>query len=163
MTTSRFTQTPAHIAAFAGHPHCLLWLLQTGVNTNAQVTTQQIIDQSFLSGVHISLLTPFQLIRNSELVLNLKCTYLSLPAFKMPFHMHNVLFIIISLCISASFMISVLNWNHSVNNKCLYFLFSFFVIIMQKYPPDIPLEEMFDSVQCGKRVRQYVREQKVEG
>ncbi|XP_050725234.1 uncharacterized protein LOC127002964 isoform X3 [Eriocheir sinensis] len=36
MTTSRFTQTPAHIAAFAGHPHCLLWLLQTGVNPNAR-------------------------------------------------------------------------------------------------------------------------------
>lgn len=37
MTTSRFTQTPAHIAAFAGHPHCLQWLLQTGLDPNAQV------------------------------------------------------------------------------------------------------------------------------
>nr|XP_053644400.1 ankyrin repeat domain-containing protein 10-like isoform X2 [Cherax quadricarinatus] len=36
MTTSRFTQTPAHIAAFAGHPHCLQWLLQSGVDPNAQ-------------------------------------------------------------------------------------------------------------------------------
>ncbi|XP_042223056.1 ankyrin repeat domain-containing protein 10-like isoform X2 [Homarus americanus] len=36
MTTSRFTQTPAHIAAFAGHPHCLQWLLHTGVDPNAQ-------------------------------------------------------------------------------------------------------------------------------
>ncbi|XP_071512240.1 uncharacterized protein [Panulirus ornatus] len=36
MTTSRFTQTPVHIAAFAGHPHCLQWLLQTGVDPNAQ-------------------------------------------------------------------------------------------------------------------------------
>ncbi|XP_045607768.1 ankyrin repeat domain-containing protein 10 isoform X2 [Procambarus clarkii] len=36
MTTSRFTQTPAHIAAFARHPHCLQWLLQAGVDPNAQ-------------------------------------------------------------------------------------------------------------------------------
>ncbi|KAK4312362.1 hypothetical protein Pmani_016207 [Petrolisthes manimaculis] len=36
LTTSRFTQTPAHIAAFAGHPHCLSWLLQAGAHTDAQ-------------------------------------------------------------------------------------------------------------------------------
>eukprot|EP00058_Branchiostoma_floridae_P026189 XP_002611679.1 hypothetical protein BRAFLDRAFT_63637 [Branchiostoma floridae] len=36
VTTQRFCQTPAHIAAFGGHPHCLLWLLQAGANINAQ-------------------------------------------------------------------------------------------------------------------------------
>ncbi|MEQ2205441.1 hypothetical protein XENOCAPTIV_029563, partial [Xenoophorus captivus] len=29
--TSRFAQTPTHIAAFGGHPECLLWLLQAGL------------------------------------------------------------------------------------------------------------------------------------
>lgn len=37
LTTSRYTQTPAHIAAFAGHPHCLSWLLQAGAHPDAQV------------------------------------------------------------------------------------------------------------------------------
>lgn len=36
--TTRFAQTPAHIAAFGGHPECLLWLLQTGADINRQVT-----------------------------------------------------------------------------------------------------------------------------
>uniref|UniRef100_A0A8C5M5F5 Ankyrin repeat domain 10 n=1 Tax=Leptobrachium leishanense TaxID=445787 RepID=A0A8C5M5F5_9ANUR len=31
-----FAQTPAHIAAFGGHPHCLLWLLQAGAYINKQ-------------------------------------------------------------------------------------------------------------------------------
>lgn len=35
--TSRFAQTPAHIAAFGGHPQCLLWLLQAGADINRQV------------------------------------------------------------------------------------------------------------------------------
>lgn len=30
--TSRFLQTPAHLASFSGHPHCLHWLLQLGAN-----------------------------------------------------------------------------------------------------------------------------------
>ncbi|XP_037783040.1 ankyrin repeat domain-containing protein 10-like isoform X1 [Penaeus monodon] len=34
--TSRFSQTPIHIAAFAGHPHCLQWLIQAGADPNAQ-------------------------------------------------------------------------------------------------------------------------------
>ncbi|KAK7086459.1 Amyloid protein-binding protein 2 [Halocaridina rubra] len=36
LKTSRFSQTPIHIAAFAGHPHCLQWLLQAGADPNAQ-------------------------------------------------------------------------------------------------------------------------------
>lgn len=35
--TSRFAQTPAHIAAFGGHPQCLLWVLQAGADINRQV------------------------------------------------------------------------------------------------------------------------------
>ncbi|KAA0716038.1 ATP-dependent (S)-NAD(P)H-hydrate dehydratase [Triplophysa tibetana] len=35
-TTSRFAQTPAHIAAFGGHPQCLVWLLQAGADINRQ-------------------------------------------------------------------------------------------------------------------------------
>lgn len=35
--TTRFAQTPAHIAAFGGHPECLLWLLHTGAEINRQV------------------------------------------------------------------------------------------------------------------------------
>lgn len=34
--TSRFAQTPTHIAAFGGHPECLLWLLQAGADINRQ-------------------------------------------------------------------------------------------------------------------------------
>uniref|UniRef100_A0A8C7CTM4 Ankyrin repeat domain-containing protein n=1 Tax=Oncorhynchus kisutch TaxID=8019 RepID=A0A8C7CTM4_ONCKI len=29
---SLFAQTPAHIAAFGGHPQCVLWLLQADIN-----------------------------------------------------------------------------------------------------------------------------------
>lgn len=35
--TSRFAQTPTHIAAFGGHPDCLLWLIQAGADINRQV------------------------------------------------------------------------------------------------------------------------------
>lgn len=35
--TSRFAQTPTHIAAFGGHPECLLWLVQAGADINRQV------------------------------------------------------------------------------------------------------------------------------
>lgn len=35
--TTRFAQTPTHIAAFGGHPECLLWLLQAGADINRQV------------------------------------------------------------------------------------------------------------------------------
>lgn len=35
--TSKFAQTPTHIAAFGGHPECLLWLLQAGADINRQV------------------------------------------------------------------------------------------------------------------------------
>lgn len=38
--TSRFAQTPTHIAAFGGHPDCLLWLLQAGAEINRQVRDQ---------------------------------------------------------------------------------------------------------------------------
>ncbi|KAJ8351506.1 hypothetical protein SKAU_G00229820 [Synaphobranchus kaupii] len=34
--TSKFAQTPTHIAAFGGHPACLLWLLQAGADINRQ-------------------------------------------------------------------------------------------------------------------------------
>ena len=37
--SSRFSQTPAHLAAFAGHPQCLQWLLQAGASVDAQVMT----------------------------------------------------------------------------------------------------------------------------
>ncbi|XP_072332096.1 ankyrin repeat domain-containing protein 10-like isoform X2 [Scyliorhinus torazame] len=36
ITTSRFAQTPAHIAAFGGHPQGLLWLIQVGADYNIQ-------------------------------------------------------------------------------------------------------------------------------
>ncbi|NWX90707.1 ANR10 protein, partial [Nothoprocta pentlandii] len=35
-STTRFAQTPAHIAAFGGHPQCLIWLIQVGANINKQ-------------------------------------------------------------------------------------------------------------------------------
>lgn len=34
--TTRFSQTPAHIAAFGGHPECLLWLIHRGAEINRQ-------------------------------------------------------------------------------------------------------------------------------
>uniref|UniRef100_A0A2K5Y8F8 Ankyrin repeat domain 10 n=2 Tax=Mandrillus leucophaeus TaxID=9568 RepID=A0A2K5Y8F8_MANLE len=34
VSTTRYAQTPAHIAAFGGHPHCLVWLIQAGANIN---------------------------------------------------------------------------------------------------------------------------------
>ncbi|XP_078061366.1 ankyrin repeat domain-containing protein 10a isoform X1 [Mustelus asterias] len=36
IATSRFAQTPAHIAAFGGHPQGLLWLIQAGADYNIQ-------------------------------------------------------------------------------------------------------------------------------
>lgn len=36
-STSRYAQTPAHIAAFGGHPQCLLWLIQAGASINKPV------------------------------------------------------------------------------------------------------------------------------
>ena len=33
----RYSRSPAHVAAFAGHPHTLLWLLQAGADPNKQV------------------------------------------------------------------------------------------------------------------------------
>lgn len=35
--TTRFAQTPVHIAAFGGHTECLLWLLHSGAEKNRQV------------------------------------------------------------------------------------------------------------------------------
>jgi hypothetical protein len=35
----RYRRTPAHVAAFAGHPHMLLWLLQAGADTSKQVVS----------------------------------------------------------------------------------------------------------------------------
>lgn len=34
VSTTRYAQTPAHIAAFGGHPGCLLWLIQAGASVN---------------------------------------------------------------------------------------------------------------------------------
>jgi len=36
-STSRYQQTPAHLAAYAGHPHCLQWLLRTGSDVHQKV------------------------------------------------------------------------------------------------------------------------------
>ncbi|XP_075865395.1 ankyrin repeat domain-containing protein 10 isoform X2 [Microcebus murinus] len=36
VSTTRYSQTPAHIAAFGGHPQCLVWLIQAGANINKQ-------------------------------------------------------------------------------------------------------------------------------
>ncbi|XP_005999437.1 ankyrin repeat domain-containing protein 10 isoform X2 [Latimeria chalumnae] len=36
VATTRFAQSPAHIAAFGGHPECLLWLIQAGANISRQ-------------------------------------------------------------------------------------------------------------------------------
>ena len=37
-SSSRYHQTPAHLAAFAGHPHCLTWLSHTGADLNKKVS-----------------------------------------------------------------------------------------------------------------------------
>ena len=37
LTTSRFQQTAAHVAAFAGADHCLRYLVHFGCNVNKQV------------------------------------------------------------------------------------------------------------------------------
>jgi hypothetical protein len=37
ISTTRYAQTPAHIAAFGGHPQCLVWLIQAGANINKPV------------------------------------------------------------------------------------------------------------------------------
>lgn len=37
VSTTRYAQTPAHIAAFGGHPQCLVWLIQAGANINKPV------------------------------------------------------------------------------------------------------------------------------
>jgi len=34
VSTTRYAQTPAHIAAFGGHPQCLIWLIQAGASIN---------------------------------------------------------------------------------------------------------------------------------
>ncbi|XP_073068453.1 ankyrin repeat domain-containing protein 10 isoform X2 [Manis javanica] len=34
VSTTRYAQTPAHIAAFGGHPQCLVWLIQAGASVN---------------------------------------------------------------------------------------------------------------------------------
>lgn len=41
-TTSRFKQTPTHVAAFAGHSHCVEWLTQAGADINKQVSLQHL-------------------------------------------------------------------------------------------------------------------------
>ncbi|KAK3091477.1 hypothetical protein FSP39_020110 [Pinctada imbricata] len=33
---SQFTQTPLHLSAYTGHPHCVQWLVQSGANINSQ-------------------------------------------------------------------------------------------------------------------------------
>lgn len=37
VSTTRYAQTPAHIAAFGGHPQCLIWLIQAGASINKPV------------------------------------------------------------------------------------------------------------------------------
>lgn len=37
VSTTRYAQTPAHIAAFGGHPQCLLWLIHAGASINKPV------------------------------------------------------------------------------------------------------------------------------
>lgn len=37
VSTTRYAQTPAHIAAFGGHPQCLVWLIQAGASINKPV------------------------------------------------------------------------------------------------------------------------------
>lgn len=56
-STTRFAQTPAHIAAFGGHPQCLNWLIQVGANINKQVW----INVYFMSAYNFrrSVLVPF--------------------------------------------------------------------------------------------------------
>lgn len=51
-STSRFAQTPAHIASFGGHPQCLMWLLQAGADLNGQVG--HLSTHTCLSAVHHS-------------------------------------------------------------------------------------------------------------
>lgn len=46
VSTTRYAQTPAHIAAFGGHPQCLVWLIQAGANINKQVRRTD-IDTAF--------------------------------------------------------------------------------------------------------------------
>lgn len=41
--TTRFSQTPAHIAAFGGNPECLVWLLQAGADINRQVSASSCV------------------------------------------------------------------------------------------------------------------------
>lgn len=58
-STTRFAQTPAHIAAFGGHPQCLNWLIQVGANINKQVWIHMYFMSafSFLEGEYWSLFT----------------------------------------------------------------------------------------------------------
>ena len=43
LTTARFQQTAAHIAAFAGADHCLKYLVHFGCNVNKQVCNGSLI------------------------------------------------------------------------------------------------------------------------
>lgn len=52
--TSRFAQTPTHIAAFGGHPECLLWLVQAGADINRQVRHEPLA-----TGCTIMFIRPF--------------------------------------------------------------------------------------------------------
>lgn len=56
-STTRFAQTPAHIAAFGGHPQCLNWLIQVGANINKQVWVHMYSMSAYSSGR--SVLVPF--------------------------------------------------------------------------------------------------------
>lgn len=49
VSTTRYAQTPAHIAAFGGHPGCLLWLIQAGASVNKPVRACRGLMWSLLS------------------------------------------------------------------------------------------------------------------
>lgn len=58
--TTRFAQTPAHIAAFGGHPECLLWLLHTGAEINRQVGPHTVLDNVIGFAMPYDLINPLK-------------------------------------------------------------------------------------------------------
>ena len=53
--TSRFRQTPVHLAAFGGHPQCLLWLVSANADLDAQVSSASTVQRTTGVGVCIML------------------------------------------------------------------------------------------------------------
>ncbi len=58
--TTRFAQSPAHIAAFGGHPECLLWLLHTGAEINRQVGPHTVLDNVIGFEMSYDLINPLK-------------------------------------------------------------------------------------------------------